>query len=59
MWFGTQAGVSRLAIDGTWSTYTVADGLAADVINSIVVGLDGSLWFGTGGAGVSRYKQAE
>jgi ligand-binding sensor domain-containing protein len=38
--------VSRLREDGTWTTFTTADGLAGDAISAIAMGLDSSMWFG-------------
>ena len=37
-----------------WTTFTTDDGLADDVVRSIVVDNDGTLWFGTH-EGVSSY----
>jgi ligand-binding sensor domain-containing protein len=48
--------VSRLRPDGTWQTFTTQDGLADNDVLSIAVGPDASLWFGTWGGGVSRYR---
>ena len=56
VWFGTPSGVSQLS-SGKWTTFTTADGLAGNRVNAIASGRDGSLWFGTGGSGVSRYNQ--
>ena len=63
LWFGTEAGATRF--DGEeFDTKTVADGLAHDMVMSMLTGRDGGLWFGTGswsvggiasGNGVSRY----
>lgn len=40
-------GVSRIAPDGTWRTFTRAEGLAHDAVYAIEVATDGSIWFGT------------
>lgn len=40
---------------GTYSKYTAEHGLAGNVVTSIAVGLDGALWFGTKGHGLSRF----
>jgi ligand-binding sensor domain-containing protein len=73
MWFGgvgafggyyaAPIGVSRLGADGTWTTYTTADGLAGDYVSAIAAGPDGSIWFSTftetrppAGGGVSRLR---
>ena len=54
VWAGTWGGgVSRF--DGTrWQNYTTRDGLAGDIVYSIVQEPGGVLWFGTNN-GVSRY----
>ena len=69
MWFGTAGGVSRY--DGSWQTFTEADGLAGTWVTSVYESSDGAMWFGTtpfplfdeagnvigysDGGGVSRY----
>ncbi len=54
VWAGTWGGgVSRF--DGRkWTNLTARDGLAGDLVYSMVRGKDGALWFGTNN-GVSRY----
>jgi ligand-binding sensor domain-containing protein len=54
VWAGTWGGgVSRF--DGTrWRNYTAKDGLAGDIVYSIVQDARGVLWFGTS-AGLTRY----
>ncbi len=53
-WFGTYAGVSQLAPDGSWTTYDTGNsGLASDGIASIGIDANGNKWFGTYGGGVS------
>ena len=54
IWAGTWGGgVSRF--DGkTWTNFTVKDGLAGDIVYSIVQDAKGVLWFGTNN-GLSRY----
>ena len=54
IWAGTWGGgVSRF--DGKkWHNYTTHDGLAGDIVYSIVQEPNGVLWFGTNG-GISRY----
>jgi len=67
LWFGTfeiksaseglisVGGVSRLDIDGTWTTFTTKDGLADNAIASMIQSTDGSIWFAmVRSAGVSR-----
>ena len=45
VWVGTDAGLARF--DGTnWEIYTEADGLPADVINSIAIAPNGHVWIG-------------
>ncbi|HNR43326.1 MAG TPA: two-component regulator propeller domain-containing protein, partial [Bacteroidales bacterium] len=52
-WFATDDGVS--SFDGiNWTCYTGDNGLASNGVTSIAVEPDGTLWFGTGEAGVSR-----
>jgi signal transduction histidine kinase/streptogramin lyase len=53
LWFGTQDGASWY--DGErFVTFTVADGLAHNIVHAMVEDQQGNLWFGTEG-GVSRY----
>jgi ligand-binding sensor domain-containing protein len=54
VWAGTWGGgVSRF--DGKrWTNLSTADGLAGDIVYSIVQDAEGAFWFGTN-AGVSRY----
>jgi len=54
IWAGTWgAGVGRLA-DGIWRNYTVAEGLAGNIVYTIAQGPDGVYWFGTNN-GLSRF----
>jgi ligand-binding sensor domain-containing protein len=54
VWFGTERGASRF--DGkTWITYTVADGLASNMVRAIAFARDDAVWFATDG-GISRYR---
>jgi ligand-binding sensor domain-containing protein len=53
VWFGTDEGVSRLAPDGSWTSFSPLNGLVDDDVHSIVVAADGTVWFGTD-EGVSR-----
>jgi len=54
IWAGTWgAGVGRFA-DGVWTNYTVADGLAGNIVYAIAQGPDGVYWFGTNN-GLSRF----
>jgi len=54
LWAGTWGGgVSRF--DGeNWRNYTVADGLAGDIVYSMTQDSDGVMWFGTS-RGISRF----
>lgn len=40
-------GVSRRDPDGTWRTFTIADGLLDDAMACVAVTADGSAWFGS------------
>lgn len=55
LWVTTEAGVSMLE-NGTWQSFTTADGLAGLDVNAVSEGQDGSLWFAVWGAGASRLK---
>ena len=53
-WFGIGGGVSRY--DGTeFVNFTTEDGLANNVVWSVLQDREGSLWFGSEGGGLSRY----
>ena len=54
LWFGTCGGVSFLS-GGTWTSYTVENGLLSDTVYDIAFDLDGSVWFATG-AGACRLR---
>ncbi len=48
LWVGTNGGgVSRLS-NGVWTTYTTEQGLASDVVQALLEGAEGTMWFGTG-----------
>ncbi len=54
VWVGTWGGgVSRYE-DGAWQSYSMADGLAGNIVYSIAQSGDGSYWFGTN-RGLSRF----
>lgn len=56
LWFSTENGVGRLS-GRTMSSYSAADGLAADVVTSLASTPDSSVWMGTYDGGLSRlYK---
>jgi streptogramin lyase len=40
----------------TWTRLTTGDGLAGHDLTSVVIGSDGSVWFGTYSHGVTRYQ---
>lgn len=55
VWVGTDHGLAR-SRDGSWTTFTTADGLAHDAVMSIARDEEtGDLWIGTMG-GLSRYS---
>ncbi len=53
IWVSAPARVSRLR-NGTWTTYSTADGLADDEVNDIAIEPNGTAWFATR-RGVSRF----
>lgn len=55
MWFSTEKGVSRL-YDDTLMSYNEADGLGTDFVVSLESTPDSSVWMGTYGAGLNRYR---
>jgi ligand-binding sensor domain-containing protein/serine phosphatase RsbU (regulator of sigma subunit) len=70
MWFGTDEGAckytppakskidSKLFNDkpgGTFTTFTINQGLAGNIVRSIVQDKEGNVWLGTQGGGVSKY----
>lgn len=53
-----RAGASRF--DGeTWTTFSTAYGLAHDDVHAIAAALDGAIWFGMIGGGVTHYQSIE
>jgi len=54
LWFGTWPGGASRHNGGIWETYTVADGLAANAIFTIIEDRTHVLWFGTL-SGATRY----
>ncbi|MBO6779575.1 MAG: response regulator [Rhodothermales bacterium] len=59
VWAGTYgAGLNRISPEGDITHFSAADGLAHDVVSSIVVAPGDVLWIGTDG-GVSRYADGE
>lgn len=69
VWFATCRGLSRLAPDGTWQTFTVentAGGLPSNNVTAIAVDPAGDLWIGADqmwngrrfeGGGLARWKR--
>ncbi len=55
MWFSSEKGVSTL-VDGEIETFTTADGLANNFVPSLGSTPDSSVWLGTYGSGLNRYK---
>ena len=49
----------KLSHQGTWRTYTPADGLAARRVEHIAEDQEGQLWFATSSSGVSRFDGDE
>jgi PAS domain S-box-containing protein len=56
LWIGTNGGGLTRYKDGAFTTFTVKDGLANDVILSLHEDAQGMLWIGTDGGGLSRYS---
>jgi len=54
IWVGTWGGGVAHFHNGNWSNLTVADGLAGNIVYSVLEDRKGVFWFGTN-AGVSRY----
>jgi ligand-binding sensor domain-containing protein len=55
LWFGTNGGGVSRYDGGAFLTFSTAQGLANNMVVSIMEDREGNLWFGTGGGGVSRY----
>ncbi len=60
IWLATgSSGLIRLSLDGLHSSrtsYTTRDGLSGNVIRSMLESSDGTMWFGTYQAGLTRFK---
>ena len=54
LWVGTPDGLNVLR-EGRWKLYTSADGLADDLVRSLLAGHDGNLWVGTR-RGITQWK---
>lgn len=56
LWTGGPGGVVRWDVQtGGYTVFTKRDGLAGNNITAIAQTLDGAVWFGTKGAGISRF----
>ncbi len=49
MWFGSEKGISRFQ-NGTWKTYTAADGLTGNQITNLWLDSKGRVWYSAVGA---------
>jgi len=56
LWIGTYGGGLTRLKDGMFTTYTVRDGLAHDVVYALCEDGKGNLWIGTQGGGLSRWR---
>jgi signal transduction histidine kinase len=56
LWFGARAVLDCYA-NGKWTRYSPRDGLSSSDIQAIAEDRDGSLWIGTGGGGLQRFKE--
>jgi signal transduction histidine kinase/ligand-binding sensor domain-containing protein len=57
VWVGTPDGLNDLH-DGRWKSLTSADGLADDLVRSLLVARDGAVWIGSR-HGVTRWKDGK
>jgi signal transduction histidine kinase/ligand-binding sensor domain-containing protein len=55
LWIGTSGGLARL-VNGRFTSFTAADGLAGNRVRSIYEEADGTLWIGTYDDGLSRFR---
>ncbi|MDQ2835354.1 MAG: histidine kinase [Acidobacteriota bacterium] len=55
LWVGTLGGLSRLAGEH-FVNYTVNDGLGGDAVTALFEDARGSLWIGTNGSGLTRWR---
>ena len=58
LWFGTNSGLEKLE-NGSFTTYTTRDGLAADGVWALAPGPDGEIWIGTRPGGLSVLRHGE
>ena len=54
LWVGSHTGLSRLAADGTFETFTTRNGLPSDVVYGVRADAQGRLWLSTNN-GLSRF----
>ncbi|QXD15837.1 response regulator [Rhodocaloribacter litoris] len=55
LWIGTNGGGLTRYRDGTFTTYTTADGLPSDLVRALYEDRQGHLWIGTIDGGLSRF----
>jgi signal transduction histidine kinase/ligand-binding sensor domain-containing protein/DNA-binding response OmpR family regulator len=58
LWIGSNGGLSVYR-NGTFRTYTTAEGLSGDSVYALHEDADGALWIGTYGGGLTRYKSGQ
>ncbi|HEY6328940.1 MAG TPA: two-component regulator propeller domain-containing protein, partial [Blastocatellia bacterium] len=58
LWIGTDAGLNRLTHDGIVS-YSVKDGLTNDTVSALLEDPAGTLWIGTDGGGLNRWRDGK
>jgi signal transduction histidine kinase/ligand-binding sensor domain-containing protein len=58
LWIGMVDSVGRLA-NGQLTTWTRADGLPGGIVRTLLARPDGSVWLGTYGGGLARWKDGE
>lgn len=58
IWFGTVKGLSRL-MDGTFTNYSISDGLSNENVRDLYQDAEGVIWIGTYGGGLNRLKDGK
>jgi signal transduction histidine kinase/ligand-binding sensor domain-containing protein/CheY-like chemotaxis protein len=58
LWIGSNGGL-HCRRNASWTTYTISDGLASDRVRSLCADREGSLWVGTDGGGLMRWRYGE
>ena len=56
VWVATRNGVSQRRGNGPWITFTESSGLASNFVQTLALQGDSLRWFGTWGAGLTRYR---